>query len=86
MSYVCVFPMSPAFGHQCAVVMTLEVQDGHNPLDRRRVLLRLLHTRCETVIVGAQVGDRLGTETDHVGRGMLHHRLDRSERVPCESC
>ena len=57
--------------------MTLELHGGHNPVDRRRVLLRLLHTRKDLVHVGAQVGDGLGTDKDHVGRAMLHHRLDQ---------
>ena len=35
-SYVCVSPLSPA---------SAELQDGHNPVDRRLVLRRLLHSR-----------------------------------------
>ena len=49
-----------------------------NPIDRRLVLLRLLHSRHEIVNVGAQFGDRLGSEEGHIGGAMLHHRPEQA--------
>ena len=59
-------------------MVALELQDGHNPTDRRRVLLRLLHSRCEIVNVGAKFGDRMGSEEGHIGGAMLHHRPEQA--------